>query len=344
MLEHFQTFKSPEYFYLILLSIFIAYAVRFYFFRKKTETGLKDSFGLTHFLNEERAGLFGNILRLFKNIMFFSGFVFLLIALARPQSKYDEITEKSEGIHIIMVLDISDSMLIEDMKPVNRLESAKKRIREFVYKRVNDYIGLVVFSGQSYTRVPLTLDYELLLESVSLVKTSERLEKGTAIGMALANAIKRLEKVEGDSKVIILLTDGENNVGAIDPNTALEIAVQKGIRIYTVGMGKDGMARLPILRKLPNGAVQKFYRPMHSKVNEKLLKLMADSTGGKYFRAIHSGTLDQAFSSIDQLEKIEVEVKKHSRVKEHYQFWALWGLLLILGSQFFYLGVLWRNL
>ena len=244
-----------------LLSLGAIYAIRFYLFGKKSETGLKESLGLTHFLIHEGVGFWGKSLTLIKNILFSLGILFLLIALARPQSKYDEIIEKSEGIHIVMVLDISDSMLIEDMKPVNRLEAAKKRIREFVYKRTNDYIGLVVFSGQSYTRIPLTLDYELLLESLSFVKTSERLKKGTAIGMALANAIKRLEKIEGESKVIVLLTDGENNVGAIDPHTALKIAVQKGIRIYTVGVGQDGTAQLPIYRKFPNGAVQKFYRP-----------------------------------------------------------------------------------
>lgn len=338
------TLKNPEYLY---LSLFVLVLVRFlihYLNRQGKKTGFVDAFNAVSYLKSHRIGIILFALNKINSAIFYIGLFFLAVALARPQSKNELTKQSSEGIHIVLVLDISDSMLIEDMKPVNRLESAKLRIKEFIEKRFNDYIGLVVFSGQSYTRIPLTLDYKLLLESLSLVETSERLRKGTAIGMALANAITRLDKVKGESKVIVLLTDGENNVGAIDPVTALEIAKQKGIKIYTVGIGKDGLAQLPIYRKFPNGLTQKFYRPMHSTVNEPLLKRMAQETGGEYFRATKSDKLNQVFSEIDRLEKVEVEVKKITQVTEHYKEWALKGLLLIFISLFFSFTLLWRNL
>lgn len=282
------------------------------------------------------------ILYHFSTLLFISGLVFLLIAFARPQKRNETINQSSEGINIMMVLDISDSMLIEDMEPTNRLESAKLRIKEFVEKRVSDRIGLLVFSGQSYTRVPLTLDYDLLLESLALVQTSERIRKGTAIGVALANAIVRLEKNSDETNIVILLTDGENNIGAIDPITAMEIAKNAGIRVYTVGIGKDGLAQLPVLRKFPNGMVQKFYRPMHSAVNEKLLNQIATETGGKFYRVVDSTGLDKVFSEIDNLEKTEIEIQKIAMVAELYSPWNLWGLILILVSQLIYLLAVWR--
>ncbi len=344
MINFLSQLRNPE---LIYLFIFIFFAIYFLIrirFKNKTESGLIDTFGLVQFFKIQKLGKLKFILNHINSALFLIGLLLIVIAIARPQTKNELTKQSSEGIHIMMVLDISDSMLIEDMKPVNRLESAKLRIKEFIERRANDYIGLVVFSGQSYTRVPLTLDYKLLLESVALIETSERLRKGTAIGMALANGVTRLDKVKANSKVLILMTDGESNVGAIDPVTAFEIAKQKNIKIYTVGIGKDGLAQLPIYRKFPNGMVQKFYRPMHSKVNEPLLRKMAEETGGAYFRANQSQKLSQVFSEIDRLEKVEVEVKKITQVKEHFQDYAYLGLLLILISQFFNLTLFWRNL
>lgn len=326
-------------FFIIASQLFVYFKLR-----RNSKSGVVDSFNIAGYLKGKNIGLVYSVLQKFKVLVFTLGLICLAVALARPQSKNELIKQNSEGIHIMIVLDISDSMLIEDMKPENRLESAKLRIKEFIEKRFNDYIGLVVFSGQSYTRVPLTLDYTLLQESVAMVETSERLRKGTAIGMALANGITRLDKAKGKSKVVILLTDGESNVGAIDPTTALDIAKQKGIRIYTVGIGKDGLAQLPIYRKFPNGMVQKFYRPMHSTVNEPLLKKMAKDTGGVYYRANESGRLSRVFADIDRLEKVEVEVKKITQVHEHYQTWAFYGVLLILVSQAINLLFVWRNL
>ncbi len=338
------SFNNPELFYLSL-AIVLGFSIYIKFkSRSLKPKGLIDSYGIFEFFKSKKIGLITYCFQILKKSIFYAGLIFLAIALGRPQSKNEITKQNSEGIHIVMVLDVSDSMLIEDMKPENRLESAKLRIKDFIDKRYNDYIGLVVFSGQSYTRIPLTLDYKLLLESLAQVETSERLRKGTAIGMALANAITRLEKVKGSSKVVILLTDGENNVGAIDPNTALGIAKQKGVRIYTVGIGKDGLAQLPMFRKYPNGMVQKFYRPMHSKVNEPLLKKMAQETGGKYFRASRSKRLSKVFSEIDRLEKVEVEIKKITQVQERYQYWALYGFMLILISKLIGFLFTWRDL
>lgn len=336
--------NNPEFLYIFVFFIILFYFLMKLRFKSKSESGLIDVYGMMDYFKSKKVGILNSIATQMNSIVFLVGLIFLMIAISRPQTKNELTKQTSEGIHIVMVLDISDSMLIEDMKPVNRLESAKLRIKEFIEKRSNDYIGLVVFSGQSYTRVPLTLDYKLLLESLAAVETSERLRKGTAIGMALANGITRLEKVKAKSKVIVLLTDGESNVGAIDPVTALDIAKQNGIKIYTVGIGKDGLAQLPIYRKFPNGMVQKFYRPMHSKVNEPLLKKMADETGGAYFRANQSQQLSQVFSEIDRLEKVEVQVQKITQVKEHYQYYAFIGLLLVIVSQFLNLTILWRNL
>jgi Ca-activated chloride channel homolog len=344
MIGLYSSFKNPEFLFLAIILLFLSRLFFFYRNKQNPPQGLVDTYNILEYLKKNKLSLALSVFKQINTILFVIGLLCLAIALARPQSKNELTEQNSEGIHIMMVLDISDSMLIEDMKPVNRLESAKLRIKEFIDKRLNDYIGLVVFSGQSYTRVPLTLDYKLLLESVAMVETSERLRKGTAIGMALANAVTRLENAKGESKVIILLTDGENNVGAIDPTTALEIAKLKGIRIYTVGIGKDGLAQLPIYRKFPNGMVQKFYRPMHSKVNEPLLKNMAKQTGGAYFRANQSGQLARVFSEIDKMEKVEVQVKKITQVKEHFQQWAFYGLILVLISMLFNLTLFWRNI
>lgn len=314
----------------------------FFVFRHKSQRFLLKEEGYLQHLKKSSIIKIHKFLYFLNIAIFIVGMGLLLMAFARPQKRNEFISQKADGINIMMVLDISDSMLIEDMEPVNRLESAKLRIKEFVEQRVSDRIGLVVFSGQSYTRVPLTLDYDLLLDSIGLVQTSERIRKGTAIGVALANAITRLQKNEDQTNVIILLTDGENNIGAIDPVTAMQIAKDNGIKVYTVGIGKDGLAQLPVYRKFPNGMTQKFYRPMHSAVNEKLLDRIAQETGGKFYRVVDSQNLNQVFSEINNLEKTEVEVKKFSMIAELYDKWNFWGLVLILSSQLFYLIFLWR--
>ncbi|MEZ4871936.1 MAG: VWA domain-containing protein [Bdellovibrionales bacterium] len=193
---------------------------------------------------------------------------------------------------------------------------------------------MVVFSGESYTRVPLTLDYPVLEQNLAQVTTSKNIKMGTAIGMALANSVSRLKDSTAKSRVVIFLTDGENNSGTIDPETAIDLAKQEGIKVYSIGMGKDGQARLPIVTTNPFGQRVKTYRPIHSKINEALLGRMAQETGGKYFRAITSNALEQVFSEINQLEKTKIESNEYTKYDEKFFSWLVWAI------GFYFLGVL----
>jgi len=258
--------------------------------------------------------------------------ILAIIALARPQQSSVKIKRNIEGIDIVVALDISDSMLIEDMRPENRLESSKLTIKRFVEKRISDRIGLVVFSGESYTRVPLTLDYPLLQKSLAEVKTTRNIKLGTAIGVALTNAVGRLKDSTAKSRVVIFLTDGENNSGTIDPETAIEIAKGYGIKIYSIGMGKDGQAQLPIYTTDSRGRKRKYYRPMHSKINEELLNLMASETGGRSYRAISTNALENVFKDIGELEKTKIETTQFTRYEELYFNYLFWAMLLYVAS------------
>lgn len=262
------------------------------------------------------------------------GLIFLLIALARPQQKKLYSKKSQKGIDILFVLDVSDSMLIEDMNPLeNRLESAKFHIKEFIKDRVDDRLGLVLFSGEAYTRVPLTTDHGLLLKDLKRVGISETMKKGTAIGVALASGVNRLRSSKAKSKVIVLLTDGENNAGVIDPLTALDLAVDEQIKCYTLGIGKDGQSMLPIIRKDSYGRTTKSYRPFPTKINEELLRKIAFETNGQFFRASDESDMTRIFNSIDELEKNEVKTPKTYRLVEHYQFYITITFVFI----FFYL-------
>lgn len=258
--------------------------------------------------------------------------VFMIIALARPQ-KSDEITKRNvEGIDIVITLDISDSMLIEDMPPLNRLECAKETIKDFVKGRVSDRIGLVLFMGEAFTKIPLTLDYEMLVNDIKDIQPSRTIKMGTAIGVALANSVSRLKDSKAKSRVIIFLTDGENNSGTIDPETALEIAKGEGLKIYSIGIGKDGETKLPVYGVDPFGRKIKTYQPFQSTINEELLKKMADDTGGKYWRATSYSGMKEIFQEIDRLERTTIEVNKFTRYSELFQSWLEWGLILLLIS------------
>ena len=256
----------------------------------------------------------------------FLALVFVVVSLARPQESDSKVKRNVEGIDIVVALDISDSMLIEDMKPENRLESAKQTIEQFVQQRVSDRIGLVLFSGESFTRVPITLDYKILLESLRQVETTRTVKMGTAIGVALANAVARLKDSTAKSRVVILLTDGENNSGTIDPATALDIAEGYGIRIYTIGMGRDGQAQIPIYYKDARGRKRKRYQPIHSKVNDELLGRLAQETGGKYYRATNTQALERVFTDINTLERTKIEVNQFVKYTELFQNYLFWGL------------------
>ena len=258
------------------------------------------------------------------------GIILAICALARPQRADEKIKRNVEGIDIMITLDISESMHIEDMKPKDRLESSKLTIQSFIKKRVSDRIGLVVFSGEAYTRVPLTLDYDLLLKNVAEIKTSRNIKMGTAIGVALANTCGRLRDSEAKSRIIILLTDGENNTGTLDPLTALRIAKGFGFRIYTIGAGVDGDAQLPVESTDIFGRTIKRYQPIHSSVNVQLLTQMAEETGGKFFRATDGETLKNVFDEIDKLEKTKIDVDRFVKYVELYQNWLFWAIFFYL--------------
>lgn len=247
---------------------------------------------------------------------------FLIIAAARPQSFSSGENFYTEGIDIAMVLDISGSMLAEDFKP-NRLEAAKKVIDEFIKGRTVDKIGLVIFSGESFTQCPLTIDYSVLRNLLKDIQMG-MIEDGTAIGNAIANGVNRLKDSKAKSKVMILLTDGVNNAGHIDPLTAAQIAQKFGIRIYSIGVGTIGQAPYPF--QTPFGIR---YQMVPVEIDENILKQIATATGGKYFRATNNRKLAQIYDEIDHLEKTRVEVTSYRHAKELYFGWALVGLLLL---------------
>ncbi|PWU17012.1 MAG: hypothetical protein C5B49_09690 [Bdellovibrio sp.] len=263
-----------------------------------------------------------------------AGLCFLVVALARPQTASTLVKRNVEGIDIMIALDISDSMLIEDMKPLNRLEAAKDTIRRFVKARSSDRIGLVVFAGESFTLVPLTLDYDLILARVAEITTAQQahIKDGTAIGVALANAAGRLKESTAKSRVMIFLTDGENNSGTIDPETGLDIAKGYGLKIYSVGIGKDGPTRIPIYATDVFGRKIKTYQPFESTVNEDLLSRMAKDTGGKYYRASREDSLQTIFKDINELEKTKVDVNKFTRYEELFQMWLVLAMVFYAGG------------
>ncbi|MDK2908460.1 MAG: Ca-activated chloride channel [Bacteroidales bacterium] len=248
---------------------------------------------------------------------------FIIVALARPQSSISRQDVTVEGIDIVITLDISSSMLAEDFQP-NRLEAAKNIASDFVNGRPNDRIGLVAFSGEAFTQCPLTTDKNILTELFSQLK-SGMIEDGTAIGDGLTTAVNRLRESDAISKVIILLTDGENNRGNIDPLTAGEIAKKMGVRVYTIGVGTRGMAPYPF--KTPFGTQ---YQNVEVKIDEKLLQEIARMTGGQYFRATSNSTLRDIYSQIDQLEKSRIDVSEfHNRIDEFRPLVVIALLLLI---------------
>jgi Ca-activated chloride channel family protein len=252
-------------------------------------------------------------------------FTMVVIVLARPQStnKYKNVT--TEGIDIVLALDISGSMLAEDFKP-NRLEAAKDVAAEFISGRPDDRIGLVVFSGESFTQCPLTTDHAVLLNLFRNLQ-SGMIQDGTAIGLGLANAVNRLKDSRAISKVVILLTDGVNNMGAIAPLSAAEISKTFGIRAYTIGVGTRGMAPYPV--QTPFG-VQ--YQDMEVNIDEAMLQQVAKMTDGKYFRATNNQKLRDIYKEIDKLEKSRIEVREYKKYQEEYFTYALLALIFIISE------------
>ncbi|MCB9448783.1 MAG: VWA domain-containing protein [Flavobacteriales bacterium] len=249
----------------------------------------------------------------------------LIVALARPQSDLSWQNVTTDGIDIIMAVDISSSMLARDFEP-NRLEAAKKMASEFIENRPGDRIGLVVFARESFTQCPLTTDHAVLKNLFASIKVG-MLEDGTAIGMGLANAVNRLRFSDAKSKVVILLTDGVNNQGSIAPATAAELAETMGIRVYTIGVGSEGVALSPT-GKLPNGKYT--YDYMKVDIDEAVLNQISSLTGGQYFRATDNNKLRSIYQQIDKLEKSKIQVTEFSRKGEEFLPFALIGLTLLM--------------
>lgn len=256
-------------------------------------------------------------------ILRFLGVAALIIGLARPQNVSSRENISTEGIDIVLVLDISGSMLAEDFSP-NRLVAAKQVAGEFIGGRTNDRIGLVVFSGESFTQCPLTTDYGVLQGLLSEIKNG-MIEDGTAIGLALANGVGRLKESQAKSKVMILLTDGVNNRGEIDPITAARLAATYGIKVYTVGVGAQGMAPFP--QQTPFG-IRRIMQPVD--LDEKTLKSIASMTGGSYYRATDNRALRAIYKEIDELERTKIEVTAYKRVSDLFGNWLWLGAALIV--------------
>ncbi len=270
----------------------------------------------------------GSLLPLLPILRFFS-MAFILIALARPQSTSTDEKITSYGIDMVISIDVSSSMLAQDFEP-DRLEAAKDVASDFISKRPSDRIGLVIFGGESFTQVPITTDHKIVQSQLKKIKNG-LLVDGTAIGMGIGTAINRLKDSEAESKVIILMTDGVNNAGLIDPITAAEAAVQYDVKVYTIGIGTKGEAYMPAYL-LPDGTMKYEYLPVE--IDEALLIEIAKSTGGKYYRATDKKSLENIYSEIDELEKTEIESSQTVKVKELFYIFAALAILFLFLEQF----------
>jgi Ca-activated chloride channel homolog len=311
-------FAHPWFF--LLFAIIPASIVWYWFKHKKRQSEL--SFSSFELLT--------NIKKTFKVRFIHSLFVIrilvltlLIIAIARPQKSLSKNEIKVEGIDIIMTMDISGSMLAEDFKP-NRLEASKEVAMDFINSRPNDRIGLVVFSSEAFTQCPLTSDHAVLFNLFGAIKYG-MIDDGTALGDALATSVNRLKNSKAVSKVIILLTDGINNTGSIDPKTAGDIAKMYGIRVYTIGIGTMGMAPYPYQNM---GIIQ--YQNIEVKIDEELLKNIAQTTNGKYFRATNKDKLESIYKEIDKLEKSKIDVTEYQNRKEMFFPFVIIACLLLL--------------
>ncbi len=314
-------FLNKEFFWLLLV---LPLAILWYIFKHRKQTAELKISSLKGFkITNSWLPQFKHVLFAFRLI----ALAILITALARPQTvDVSTKTKTTRGIDIVMAIDVSASMLAKDLSP-NRLEALKKVAAEFIKGRPNDRIGLVEYAGESYTKTPITSDKAIVIRSLKSIKYNNIIEGGTAIGMGLATAVNRLKDSKATSKVIILLTDGVNNSGFIDPKIASELAVEYDIKTYTIGLGTNGMALSPV-GILPNGTFQ--YGRIQVEIDEKLLKEIADVTGGKYFRATNNRKLEEIYDEINKLEKTEIEEFKFYNYEEKYRSLVLFAGLLLL--------------
>lgn len=316
------TFLNPEFFWLFLV---LPFAMGWYFFKRKEEKPTLKISSLQGFKASQ------SVLPKLKPVLFAMRLLALsalIVAMARPRTV--DVSNKrntTNGIDIVIASDVSGSMLAKDLKP-NRMEALKSVASDFVTARVNDRIGIVVYAAEAYTKTPVTSDKEVVLEAINSIQYDNVLQDGTGIGMGLATAVNRLKDSKAKSKVIILMTDGVNNAGFIEPVMASEIAAEFGIKVYTIGIGTNGNALFPYAYA-PNGGF--LFKMMPVQIDEQLMKEIAKKTGGKYFRAQSNSSLESIYNEINKLEKTEVEELKFVNYDEKYRplVW-LAGLLLLI--------------
>ena len=314
-------FLNPEYF--ILLAVIPFIILWYYLNRSKLNNSIKFSDSSAF----ENSGNFYSNFKLLLKVFRMISFALIITALSRPQIIDTSTRVKTNsGIDIIMAIDVSASMLAKDLKP-NRLDALKNVADEFIKNRVSDRIGLVEYAGESYTKTPLTTDKSIILKSLREIKYNNIIEGGTAIGMGLATSVNRIKDSKSKSKVIILLTDGVNNAGFIDPLTAAELAKEYDIKIYSIGLGTNGLALSPVGI---NARGKLNYANIQVEIDEELLTQISEMSGGKYFRATDNSKLKEIYNEIDKLEKTEIEEFKYYSVDEKFRVFLIPAIILIV--------------
>lgn len=315
------SFLNPEFLWLFLL---IPIAVIWFFWKRNQQSATLKMSSTAGFQNSESFWTkFKPALYVFRILALCS----LIIALARPRTvDISNQTKTTKGIDIVMAIDVSGSMLAKDLKP-NRMEALKRVAADFVEERPNDRIGLVLYASEAYTKTPVTSDKAIILEAIKGIKYDTTLQDGTGIGMGLATAVNRLKDSKAKSRVIILLTDGVNNAGFIEPETASDIAKQYGIKVYTIGLGSNGMAESPYAYG-PNGNL--LFKMQKVEIDEKLMRSIAQKTDGTYFRATSNDKLAQIYNSINKLETTEIQELKFYDYDEKYRIFVLFAAFLLL--------------
>ncbi len=320
MFQNFE-FLNPQFLWLLILIPILAV---WYFLIRKNDSA---SLTIASTKGFEMKPSFLSKLKPLLYVLRLLALTLLIVALARPRNvEVSQKTKTNKGIDIVMAIDVSASMLARDLKP-NRLEALKVVATEFVNQRPNDRIGIVVYAGESFTRTPITSDKRIIRNTISDIKWGD-LDGGTAIGMGLGSAVNRLKESKAKSKVIILLTDGVNNTGFVDPKTATELAVGLGIKVYTIGLGTNGTASFPYAKDPRTGEL--LFRSSPVEIDEVLLRYIAKETDGKYFRATDNSKLKAIYNEINKLEKTEVEEFKYYNYQEKYRFLVLLAGFLIL--------------
>ncbi|MGI9549421.1 MAG: vWA domain-containing protein [Bdellovibrionales bacterium] len=330
-----------SYAFLLIIPLFL-FACYFLFFKNKKQASFRYSFlealPKNYFSLRESLSPLPKILKIL-------ALLFVIVALARPQTIKEQSEQNVKGIDIMIVMDVSLSMLVKDMgRGLTRLEAAKKVVSNFIQGRVSDRIGLILFSGESFTKVPLTLDYDLVLKNLAEVQSISEIRQGTAIGVALANAAVRLKHSSPESRVIVFLTDGENNTGFIDPETALKIVRKNKIKVYTVGLGSvGGKDSIVFETKDAYGRKIRQRAYVNSRINKKLMKKMAEQTKGEFFMAKNLTSLQNIFNRINELEKQDIQVHKWMEYKEHFSYFLKIGIIFYAVSLFLSLSLFFRG-